>query len=151
MPGMPSRHILVGVDGSDGSLAALRWCAELAPALDAEVFAVFIAEIPASGVTGPVGMSGVGPVLDTEWLENMGTVLREQWCAPLAAAGITWKSEVLNGSPAHTLLAAADEIHADLIVIGRHGHGELTERLMGSVPNHISHHATQPVVIVPAT
>lgn len=148
---MPSRHILLGADGSEGSHAAVRWCAEMAPVLDAAVFAVFVSEIPATGVTGPVGMGGVGPAIDTEWYANMKTVLTEQWCAPLEAAGVTWQGEVLDGSPSHTLLTAADEVHADLIVIGRHGHGGLAERLMGSVPSHVAHHAHQPVVIVPAS
>jgi nucleotide-binding universal stress UspA family protein len=146
---MPSRRILVGVDGSDGSLAAVRWAAEVAAPLDAEIIAVFVAEMAPTALTAPAGMGDVSPGVDTEWLENMTKTLREQWCAPLAESGATWQCDVISGSPSHALLAAADEVHADLIAIGRHGHGRLAERLMGSTPNYIAHHATQPVVVVP--
>ncbi|MBK6671832.1 MAG: universal stress protein [Actinobacteria bacterium] len=49
--------------------------------------------------------------------------------------------------PAETLLAAADELDADLIVVGHRHHGGLGDLLLGSVASHVVHHARRPVLV----
>jgi nucleotide-binding universal stress UspA family protein len=56
---------------------------------------------------------------------------------------------VEDDSAAAGLLAAAEREHADLIVIGAHGHGSVFGRLLGATAYKISHRAKVPVVIVP--
>jgi nucleotide-binding universal stress UspA family protein len=51
--------------------------------------------------------------------------------------------------PAETLIRVARELSADLLVVGRRGHGGFAELLLGSVPHTLSHHADVPLVIVP--
>jgi nucleotide-binding universal stress UspA family protein len=57
-------------------------------------------------------------------------------------------SRVVQGAPATTLLQAAK--NTDLLVIGRRGHGGFMGLLLGSVAQHVAHHAPCPVVLVPA-
>ena len=53
----------------------------------------------------------------------------------------------LEGHPGQVLCAAAGE--ADLLVVGRSGHGSVTESLLGSVGLHCVLHAQSPVTVVP--
>jgi nucleotide-binding universal stress UspA family protein len=58
---------------------------------------------------------------------------------------------VRQGAPANEILQAAEELHADLIVMGSRGWGQLKAMLLGSVSEHVLHHATCPVLIARAT
>jgi len=44
----------------------------------------------------------------------------------------------------------ADRLNADLIVLGSHGHGAIHRALLGSVSEHVLHHARRPLLILPA-
>jgi nucleotide-binding universal stress UspA family protein len=52
--------------------------------------------------------------------------------------------------PAPTLIAVADEVHADLIVTGSRGLGGFGELLLGSVSHQLVQHAPVPVVVIPS-
>jgi manganese transport protein len=69
----------------------------------------------------------------------------------LQASGFHAELEIRSGShDVATLIArAADDVHADLIVVGTHGHGGLAAALMGSVARALCHRANQPVLVVP--
>lgn len=58
------------------------------------------------------------------------------------------RTRIVQGTPARVLLDASAD--ADLLVVGRRGHGEFAEALLGSVSQHCVHHARCPVVIVRA-
>jgi nucleotide-binding universal stress UspA family protein len=47
------------------------------------------------------------------------------------------------------IMKVAADVEADLVVVGRRGHGGFSELLLGSVPHALSHHCDVPVVIVP--
>ncbi|MEJ7797362.1 MAG: universal stress protein [Solirubrobacteraceae bacterium] len=68
-------------------------------------------------------------------------------------AGFEPTTQVLRGSGVHgiqeAILAAADEHHATLIVVGRGGAGALKSMLLGSVAEALVKHATRPVLVVP--
>ena len=57
---------------------------------------------------------------------------------------------MLPGDPADTLLTVADEVHADLIVVGNKGM-QGARRILGSVPNSVAHGAPCSVLIVDTT
>ena len=44
----------------------------------------------------------------------------------------------------------AERLNADLIVLGSHGHGVIRRALLGSVSEHVLHHARRPLLILPA-
>ncbi|HET9115953.1 MAG TPA: universal stress protein [Gaiellaceae bacterium] len=69
----------------------------------------------------------------------------------LRSVGVDVTFEVRTGNhDVATLIAeAADEVDADLIVVGTHGHGGFTAALMGSVARALCHTAGRPVLVVP--
>ncbi len=144
---MPGRTIVLGVDGSVGGEAAIRWCIEHAPALDAEVVAVLALDLvpilgmgdPRAGITIDVGA----------YRAEMGAEL-SRWVGPLRDSGVRTREMVKEGSPAAALRAVAEEEDAALVVVGRRGSGGFLEMLLGSVPHTLAHHSTRPLVIVPA-
>ena len=52
-----------------------------------------------------------------------------------------------GGDPGHTVVQKAEEIGADLIVVGNRGHGTIRRTLIGSVSEYILHHSRVPVII----
>jgi len=56
------------------------------------------------------------------------------------------QTQVVQGTPAQVLLDAAAD--ADLLVVGRRGHGGFEDALLGSVSQHCVHHARCPVVVM---
>ena len=145
---MATRHIVVGLDGSAGSEAAVRWCVEMAPLLDADVVAVDVLP-PLFGVVPPA-VPGAIPMEYHEAACRQGARELDDWCEPFEAAGIEFRPMLLEGEPAGTLMQVADDVDAALIVVGRRGRGGFKELVLGSVPHHLSHHAARPVVVVPA-
>ena len=146
---MATRRVVLGYDGSEGSKAAAAWCLKFAAALDAEVIAV--------GVVDLVPLIGLPPAdspVANLPVDAMETAIRdelERGVAPLRAAGIPCRTIVKTGNPAEVLDRVAQEEAGDLIAVGRRGRGGFAEMLLGSIPHSLAHHATGPVVIVPAT
>ena len=144
---MTTRHIVVGLDGSPGSVAAAQWCVEMAPLLDANVIAVdvlprlFGAVPPVVPAALPVGYDAASRQVFTQELDDL--------CEPFKSAGIEFRPMLLEGDAAETLMQVADDVGAALIVVGRRGRGWLKELVLGSVPHHLSHHAARPIVVVP--
>lgn len=137
--------IVVGVDGSEGSLKALRFALEEAARRGAEVKAVSAWHIP--GIVYEVGWSAA-PIDVAEF----PTIAEESLRTSLAAAGVNESAVkvtpvVRQGQAADVLCAEA--IGADLLVVGSRGLGGFRGLLLGSVSNQCASHAPCPVVIIP--
>jgi len=139
-------NIVVGVDGSANSQRALGWCAEHAPALNAKVIAVHAVEIPVYAWRLDVYAP---PVYTDADLERIEDTLREQWCKPLADAGVPFEAKVITGYPANVIIEAAHREKADLVVTGSRGLNGFKEMMLGSTSHHLAHHLARPLVIVP--
>jgi nucleotide-binding universal stress UspA family protein len=111
--------------------------------LGAEVIAVF-AMPPASEFVMSV------PPLPAEAVHDLRRHFELEWCRPLRDAGVAYRSYVVEEGAAHALVRVAEREHADLLVVGAHGHASFTDRLLGSVSYTVSHAAPCPVVIIPA-
>ncbi|HEX6488282.1 MAG TPA: universal stress protein [Candidatus Dormibacteraeota bacterium] len=137
------KRIVVGVDGSAHSAAALDWAIGLAKLAGAEVIAVHGLYIPVYAATG------YAPVLqfDPEWRKQMRQAF-EEWCEPLTSSEVPYRTIFREGRPASVLMDAADSLQADLVVVGRRGRGSLVELMLGSVSHELSHHCKQPVVVI---
>ena len=72
----------------------------------------------------------------------------EDAAALAAERGVETKTEILRGDPVDEIVAYADSIDADLIVVGSRGHGALTSALLGSVSRGVLHEARRPVLVV---
>ncbi|MGZ4517327.1 MAG: universal stress protein [Mycobacteriaceae bacterium] len=135
-------RIVVGVDGSDGSKAALRWAVGQAELSGAKVEAVAAWEYPATYGWAP--MYSDDETLPELTKKQVSETVRDTLGAEAAdLVGVT----VTEGQSAHVLLTSA--AGADLLVVGRRGRGGFAGLLLGSVSQHCVHHASCPVVVVP--
>lgn len=79
--------------------------------------------------------------------EDVDATLRE--CEELAdERGLSWTSEAAQGDPADVLVRLADRHEADVLVIGNRG---MRRRVLGSVPNSVTHQANCTVYLVKTT
>jgi nucleotide-binding universal stress UspA family protein len=131
--------IVVGVneDRSD----AVRWAGERASELGARVVAVFAVR-PITEFVLTI------PPLSPQLVSRVAEMLEREWCEPLRAAGVSYRSYVVEDDPANGLVAAAEREHADMLVLGARSRGSIADRLLGSVTYKVAHRAHCPVVIV---
>lgn len=135
-------NIVVGVDGSETSLAALRHAQFLAHALNAHVEAIGCWVYPRMYahdiMTGIGGIDEYKKGAEKELLQAVTTV-----CGSEAPANLT--VSLVEGDPRHALTKASEG--AGLLVVGRRGHGRLAGMLIGSVSSYCIAHAKCPVLV----
>lgn len=139
-------RIVVGVDGSEGSRAALRWAVREAACHDAVVEAVTVFSYLDSGVmlameTMPIPHASAEE-LRTEAEQRLDAVVAE-----VDDGGVKIVQEVVEGPVARRLIERAEG--ADLLVVGSRGLGGFRGLLLGSVSHQAVSHATCPVVVLP--
>lgn len=134
--------VVVGVDGSAASRAAIGWAAQYAQATGAVIHAVLAWQAP--GLIGRTAeLAGVDyEAAGRRALEDALVTGLPERC-PLDV-----KEEVINGGASGVLLKAART--ADLLVLGGSRHGELTGLVLGSVSLTCVTYAHCPVVVVRA-
>ncbi|MDO8389753.1 MAG: universal stress protein [Actinomycetota bacterium] len=136
------KKILVGVDGSENSLRALRWALAEARVRGDAVELLHTWHFPY--MADPTGMV---PYPTTALEESGEAILAEALKAVEADThGITITTCVVQGAGSAPLIEASSE--ADLLVIGRRGHGGFLTLVMGSVAQQVAAHAHCPVVVV---
>jgi nucleotide-binding universal stress UspA family protein len=145
--------IVVGVDGSAPSLAALRWGAEEAKLREATLVAVHAwVYIPPA----PLAEPGLAPFPLTDLpgqLEAQRDGAEAELATALTAAFPDGappeiESKLVEDDPAEAL--ERESRKADLVVVGSRGRSGLTAALLGSVSRHVVDHAACPVVVVKA-
>jgi len=139
-------RIVVGVDGSPPSVAALRWATRQAELTGSTLDAVITWEFPVVG--GTFGWAPTAPFDDTDYSELAVKTLSAAVAEVGPPPGVTVNQIVTEGNAAKVLLDAAKE--ADLLVVGNRGHGGFVDVLIGSVSVRCLHDASCPVVIVRA-
>jgi nucleotide-binding universal stress UspA family protein len=140
--------IAVGTDGSPTATKAVEFALDMAERYGSSV--VFISSYR------PVSESrlrqeqkdapdeiqwAINPAEDVEATLRDVEELAEQ-------RGLKWKSEAAEGDPADVLVDLAEKHGADVLVIGNKG---MQRRVLGSVPNSVTHKARSTVVIVKTT
>jgi nucleotide-binding universal stress UspA family protein len=141
--GESGQVVVVGVDGSDPSVAALTWASRYGAATGATVRAVRVwhyptaAGLPPGKTPEPVETEVEGWVRD----ELSQAVTKAN---PDSSAQV--ESKIVYGHPAEALI---DESRGEsLLVLGHRGHGGFAEALTGSIVIHCVNHAACPVVVV---
>ncbi|WP_073949138.1 universal stress protein [Streptomyces kebangsaanensis] len=137
----PRPRVVVGVDGSPSSYAALRWAVRYAQLVDGVVEAVYAWDTPSD-----VGWAG--PAIDPEFdLEQA----RERFAEELRAvftderpAGV--REHLVEGDPSEVLIRASQG--AEVLVVGSRGRGGFARAMLGSVSQRCAQHAACPVVVV---
>jgi nucleotide-binding universal stress UspA family protein len=134
-------RIVVGVDGSEGALAAMRWTAAEAERWDADVVAVQAWEFT------PLVVATDAPI-DLEQLRtDTDAQLDRQVREIFGDREGRVERRVVEDLPANAVLEAA--VQADLVVVGSRGRGGLKGMLLGSVSQKVVHHSPCPVVVIP--
>jgi len=139
-------RIVVGVDGSETSQAALLWAYNEAAHHGASLTAVTTWRAPTLPMSPPYGAV---PDRDYETQPTRAALaLLEQSTAALDARSpaVDVRTSIEEGHPAEVLIERSRE--ADLLVVGSRGYGGFKGMLLGSVSQQLVAHAECPVVVV---
>ena len=135
--------IAVGTDGSETASDAVSTAAELARLFDAKLVLV--------SAYDDLGGGSSGRVDESEFAWNPVAQLREILARTerdLQEDGIDCVVRTGKGDPAKALVKLAEDCNADLLVIGNKG---MNRRVLGSVPNSVTHNAGCSVLVVKTT
>jgi len=144
---LEDRYIVVGVDNSPGSRAALGWALAQARLTGARVEAVAAWRQPATyeysygAIPFPAPDDSVAAITEKALAEAVAEAVGT------AEQPVDVRLKVVHGPAAQVLLEAA--AGAELLVVGSRGHGAFAGMLLGSVSQHCTQHAPCPVVVIP--
>jgi len=143
---MTGKPIVVGIDGSEESSAALQKAADLAQATKAELNIVYVvsAHLP----------PGPDDYVRTD--EERRELIEHQYAAAVLAEaerscrrpGLEVTTETERGSAAETLADLAGKRQASFVVVGHRGRGAVRRALLGSVADRLVQISTRPVLVV---
>jgi nucleotide-binding universal stress UspA family protein len=141
-------HLLVGVDHSQASRTALELAADIAASLGGSLSVLEVVEyVPAFPLDEPTAAGG----RLQRWAAEAAMALLEAEVRKVRARGVGVQVVVRSGDPAATLLEVANDVDADLVVVGTRGRGGLDELLLGSVARTVADRARRPTLVVPAS
>ncbi len=133
-----SGEIVVGVDGSDVSMRAVRWAAAEASRLGAPVRIVHAWQWP---MFAEIAVPEIYEALE----KNADDLLAEAAAEP-SLEGLAVEVEAVNGGAAQSLLRHDDD--ARMFVVADRGRGPMKRLVLGSTSRQLAQHATAPVVVV---
>jgi nucleotide-binding universal stress UspA family protein len=138
--------IVIATDGSEAAHEAIELGLELATEQRAEP--IFVHVVPEIEVMPTSGFSmAMPPAIPHEPTEDDRAPL-EAALELAAEHGIEARTELLAGNPAAEIVAYADTVDADLIVVGSRGHGRIASALLGSVSRGVLSDSKRPVLVV---
>jgi nucleotide-binding universal stress UspA family protein len=135
--------VAVGLDGSATASRAVDMAAELARRFDAELVLLSVYK---KGDPAPADGGA-----ELEWAAHPGARQGELIARTehrLKEAGVRCSSRSGEGSPGDVLVRLAEDCHADVLVVGNKG---MQHRVLGSVPNAVTHKAGCSVLVVKTT
>lgn len=148
----PLDKILVCTDASPASQGAVSAAIDLARACSGRIYLLYALEVlpyeyiqpDALGITPAAGQS-----IYEAW-ERAAREHLEQRKQEAAQEGLDLEIRLMTGTPVYgEILAAADQIRPQLIIMGRRGKSGLERLLVGSVTSRVIGHTTHPVLVVP--
>jgi nucleotide-binding universal stress UspA family protein len=134
--------VAVGTDGSATADEAVRQAAEVARRFGAKLVLLSAFQDSASAPDDDI---------ELQWATSSSARVRtilDQLREEIAQDGIECEARAEEGDPAEVLVRLADECEADLLVVGNRG---MKRRVLGSVPNSVTHKAGCSVLIVKTT
>jgi nucleotide-binding universal stress UspA family protein len=145
---MTDKYIVVGVDGSAVSIAALKWAVEEAGRRGCQVHAVNAWH--SDPATTGLARADIIQLRPRSEVLAAQTKLLEGSINDAAAdnTDVEIRQLLIESQPGPALVHTAE--NAELLVVGSHGHTRLAEVLLGSVSSHCVHHASCPVAVIPA-
>jgi nucleotide-binding universal stress UspA family protein len=146
--------IVVGTDGSESASLAVQRATELARMADGTLHIVSVFRPMA--LSGMALAAGAGAASIDMDLVNRGISSEaEQVCEHASSQArrddVKFQVHSLPGDPADALVSVAQEVGADLVVVGNRGMSGARRFVLGSVPNKVSHHCPCSLLIVDTT
>jgi nucleotide-binding universal stress UspA family protein len=144
------RKIVVGTDCSSTADRAVRKAAEIAKLTGAKLYIVSAFSDSAASLAAA---AGGGSLIASDWPDiaiHDQTARVDAFADRLRAEGIEVVARVEQGTAAAKLVAVADEVDADLLVVGDRGLKGV-RGLLGSVPSRVTHRAQMDVLVVHTT
>jgi nucleotide-binding universal stress UspA family protein len=133
-----SRVVLAATDLSEPSLPAIATAAAAAKRSGARLVLASVLEWPRSASPSFFGLVGALPALPTADLQQqVRDATRSTLEAAMERAGAVGEARVLEGSPASEIVACAQELGAELVVVATHGRTGLARLALGSVAEEI--------------
>jgi nucleotide-binding universal stress UspA family protein len=142
---MQITNILVPVDGSSFSVHAVECAIDLAKVSGARVCAVNCYEL----LDASLEVSGVFAKEVTKSVEDQSNKVLEKAAQQLQEAGVDFTTKSILGSPGKVLPDLARSKEFDLIIMGSHGHSNITGLFLGSVTHKVLNTIYCPVMVVP--
>jgi len=137
--------ILVAVDSSEYANSVSREAARLSLEMKADVVMLSVVPIPA--IPAEEGEIDEDYLKEQELeLEAVHRRLIDTYFAK--GSGLLVESKILHGDPADKIVKYADQVDADLVMIGTRGRGKFASVLLGSVSEKVAHHSKRSVLIV---
>lgn len=139
--------LVVGVDGSDGSVRAAERAVAMAAHWKAKVIFVTVVR-PPEGWWGIGGAPPTPEALSSALVEGRAEVLNDLHNR-LQLSETEFETVQELGDPTSRLLEVVESNNADLLVIGKRGAGLAERVLIGSTADRLTHLAPCPVLVVP--
>lgn len=142
--------LLVPHDFSPCAARALRTAVELATIHGSELALVHVSELPANlpADTLVTPADGASPLRVDDYTTRGARQRLEVIADPMRREGVAVRTIAVTGDVANAILALANEVSADALVVGTHGRTGLSHLLLGSVAEKIVRGASVPVVCV---
>ena len=138
------KTIVVGIDGSPGSRKALTWAAAEAAVHGAELVVVNVWEHTLMPPAGSVSVSErYVPENSQSTADELVQIIKEELGDD---PPVVVRPQVKQGRPAKVLID--ESANADLLVVGKRGHGGFKGLVLGSVSQHVAAYAKCPVTVV---
>ncbi len=144
------KQIVVGTDGSAGAAMAVGAAIEIARLTGASVHVVYAHKIASSFQVAAAVEAGLAPAVLAESNDAMhaaGQRVCDQVVEQAKRAGVQAEGYCISADPAEALMTVAEDVRADLLVVGNRGMTG-ARRVLGSVPNTLSHHCPASLLIV---
>jgi nucleotide-binding universal stress UspA family protein len=145
------KTIVAAVDFSNATEGVIGMSVSLAKAFGARLHLLHVVE-PEPSYTAYGFTPDEFPALHAyqEEAKRRAVLKMEEWIPAQDPALGEVIAKVEEGSPLHVILEKVNELGADLVVLGSHGHGVIASLLLGSVAEGMVRKATVPTLIVPA-
>lgn len=144
------KRILVPVDGSEPSDAAVTLAIKLARDQEAKVVLVHVCEVAKIAAMVAAPTVGIDPSYALEAEREAGEAALAEALESAKRGGVEAERCLEEGSCVSTILDVGRQRGADLIVIGSHGRGGIARALLGSVAEGVLRHSNIPVLVTRA-
>ena len=150
---MPSlRKILVPIDYSTGSRAAMEYAVFLAKKFDAEIVALHVFEVPPHVGAHTLVKTESGEQRLSDMIQGQAEAQSKKFLTAFSVVdGVSITPRLVEGRPGKAVLAESESGEFDMIVMGTQGKSGIARLLMGSVAEVVVRNATCPVLTVRPT